>query len=140
MTAECPLTDDELKHILAERNDDSYVKKKWFRGIHVLNLDNVRQIKEWMEEVTSTLIRNVFLRRHIKRSKKREDHNVEKSEGSRMVAIGVNVDQSGYLRPPHNTGGMEEDLRFELLQESDYVLDGIVFVYSLFLSRLMLDS
>ena len=105
------------------------LKKEWFRGIHGLNLDNVCQIKEWMQEVTPALIRNVFLRRHIKRPKKREDRNVAKSEGSRMVAIGVNIDQSGYLQPPHNTGGMEEDLRFELLQESDYVLDGIVFVH-----------
>ena len=82
--------------------------------------------------MTPTMINNISSRNHVKRSKKREDYEAAKVEKSRMVAVGINVDQNGYLRPPHNTGKMEEDQRFDLLQDSDHILDGIIFVKTLF--------
>ena len=132
VSVDCRLTDDEIKVMVAKRNATDFLDENWFRGAHILNLHHIRQVKEWMEEVAPALIESVSLCKHVQRSKNREDRQVAKDTGSRMIATGVHVDQHGYLRPPHNTGKMDENLRFDLMQANDHILDGVVFVNSLF--------
>ena len=132
VSIDCPLTDDKIKVVIAKRNQDNFLDEKWFRGAHILNLDKVRQVKEWMEEMSPVLMESMSLCRHVQRSKRREDQQVARDEGSGMMATGVNVDQNGHLRPPHNAGKMEEDLRFDLLRANDHILDGVIFVKSSF--------
>lgn len=131
VSKECSKTDHEVQEIIAKRHPDTFVQEDWFFGAHVLNLDTIRQVREWMDAAVPILLKNVLKRRPVKRSVMREDKAVGKA-GSVMVAVGENVDQNGYLRPPHNTPRMAEEARFELMQESDRVMDGVVFV-SLFL-------
>ena len=131
VSEDCLKTDKEVQEIIAQRHSNNYVQEDWFYGAHVMNLDSIRRVREWMDTAVPILQKNVLKRRPVKRAKMREDKAVAKA-GSVMVAVGENVDQNGYLCQPHNTPRMEEEARFELMQESDRILDGVVFV-SLFL-------
>jgi hypothetical protein len=132
VSVDCPETDDELKKLLAAHPGDKFVDEKWFRGAHVLNLDRFLPLKEWMDEVGPALLNILSPCRHIRRSPDREDPQVAKDEQSAMIATGVLVDQQGHLRPPHNTGKMDEDSRFDILQANEHILDGVIFVKSSF--------
>jgi len=132
VSVDCPETDDELKKLLAAHPGDKFVDEKWFRGTHVLNLDRFLPLKEWMDEVGPALLNSLSSCRHIRRSPDREDPQVAKDEQSAMIATGVLVDQQGHLRPPHNTGKMDEDSRFDILQANEHILDGVIFVKSSF--------
>lgn len=132
VSVDCPSTDDELRDLLADRHGDKFIDENWFRGAHVLNLHCIRQLKDWMEEVTPALLKSISSCTHIRRSGQREDRQVAKDERSAMIATGVLVDQNGYLRPPHNTGSMDEDSRFDLLQANEHILDGVIYVETSF--------
>ena len=136
VSKECTLTNEEIKSVLVQQDESSYyLLERWFMGAHVVNLDKIRPIREWMNSMVPILEENVKCRRHVKRSAKREHPNVAKKEGSWMVAVGENLDQNGHLRPAHNTANMKEEARFDLMQGSDQILDGVVFVRQLLCSN-----
>jgi len=150
ISVDCPLTDAEVKDILAERkgNNSPFLPEiptdgtghmsleKWFFGAHVVNLRRIRQIREWMDSVIPVLMDTLSSCKPIRRSKHREDPEVTKQDRCRMVAMNFNCDQQGYVRAPKNfKERLDDDMKFELMAEHDHILDGVVIVKSLFLFR-----
>ena len=118
VTVECLFTDDELRDIISKSGDEdnSYLKELWFMAAHMFNLDSIRQIQEWMDAMAPSLMVNVSCRRHVVRSRKREEKaEAAKKDGSRMVATGYNVDQNGHLRQARNFLDTEEVARYDLM-------------------------
>ena len=61
------------KALMAKWKEDNFLDVKWFRGAHVLNLDKIHQVKEWMEQMRPALIESLSLCCHVRRSIRRED-------------------------------------------------------------------
>ena len=158
ISVHCPLTDAKVKDILANRTGTGKpnrplleilakcigrkcLAEKWFLGAHVVNLRRIRAIREWMDEVTPVLKSTLSSCQPISRSPHREDPEVAKKDGCRMVAMNVHFDQQGSLQAPHNfRRRVDEEMKFELMKEHDHILDGVVLVKSCFRSvKLTLD-
>ena len=130
--ADCPWNDDELKIVLADRKGEHFIDEQWFVGLHVLNLDRIRQVREWMEAVSPGLRESVKKLKAIRRAKTREEPE-QRARGSRMYATGTHIDQNGWIRTPRNfPRRMDEIAKFELMRSNDHVLDGVVSVKSMF--------
>ena len=146
ISVDCPLTDAEVKGILAHRtgkgNTDRPMLKiladcvgvlcleeEWFLGAHVVNLRRIRAIREWMDEMTPVLKRTLSSCLNISRSKHREDPQVRKDDGCQMVAMNFHGDRQGSLQAPRNfRRRVDEEMKFELMKEHDHILDGVVLV------------
>jgi len=45
VSVNCPLTDAEIKDILARRKPNDFIREKWFVGAHVVNLHRIRHVR-----------------------------------------------------------------------------------------------
>ena len=82
-----------------------------------------------MDAMAPSLMVIVSCHCHVVRSYKQEEKaEAAKKDGSRMITIGYNVDQNRHLQQAHNFLDTEEVVRYDLMQSSDQVLDGVIFV------------
>jgi hypothetical protein len=122
------LSDDQIRAILCDHTGMSSIPSKWFLGAHVVNLGRLDELGRWMKAVTPHVVSTLTACRLAKRSPDREDAGVIKGDGSKMVSTNFHCDQQGYMRDPRNFERLDEDSRYELMQEHDHVLDGVVLV------------
>ena len=52
---DCPMRDHQVQEIIAEQHIDCYVWEDWFCGAHVINLDSIGQVQEWMDAAVPIL-------------------------------------------------------------------------------------
>jgi len=101
----------------------------WFVGVHITNLHRIKQIATFMKEASPILLSSAKKLRHVGRSDTRENSGDRKSGGSRMFELGsgCRVDQTGCLQSPHNFKKPSTDpiMKYDLLSEDDYILDGV---------------
>jgi hypothetical protein len=124
------LSDAEIHDILGDRTGKRSFPKDVLAGLHVVNLDRIRQVRAWMDGVRSDLLRTLTACRLGHRSTRREDQGVTKWDGARMVSICFHCDQQGYLRAPVNfkSQRMDEEAKFVLMEAHDHIADGVILV------------
>jgi len=129
------MTAEEILNLLAQHDGIGFVTYDWLVGVHIVNLQRIRHIKEFMQAAVPPLVLCAKQLRQVDRSDKRHDRDVIK-EGSRMYEVGggPRLDRVGAMQQPHNfkKPGTDERSKFELIQEADHVLDGVVVVQTLF--------
>lgn len=143
VTEDCPYDVEGLKKMIradSELDGTDAFDNDWLTLIVVYNLHTVPIVDEWMLKARSHLEENVRQRRYVRRSPDKEDRAVKGVYPSRMVGLGDVANQSGGVGPYHNFQNpqMTAESKYELLRNTDFVLDGLIMVNLLFLSAYMI--
>ena len=139
VTDDCPYDVEELKKMLradSELNNINNINnidifdKEWLTLVVAYNLHTVPIVNKWLLEAHKHLEQNVRERRYISRSPKKEDRAVKGVYPSRMVGLGDVANQTGGVGAYRNIQNprMTTASKCELLQNTDFVLDGLITV------------
>jgi len=134
VTDECPFDSEKLETIMRlqlEFGSSDYFDENWLVLVVVYNLHTVPALNEWLLRARHYLLENVRKRSYVARSSDKEDNVLTGVRRSRMVGLGDVANQSGGVGPYlniHNRRQIETSVKYEILQNTDFILDGLVAV------------
>jgi hypothetical protein len=136
VTQDCPYSSHELRDMLRPTilmDNQDHFDADWLVLLVIYNLDSVPAVRNWLKQTKGHLSENIRKRTNIVRSSNKQDTSIKASYPSRMVGLGDVTNQSGGVEPYLNIYNRREShmqSKYELLQDSDFILDGLVAVAS----------